>query len=635
MTRILARTAAAFSAGAAVIHAAEAPEHFAEWWGYGTFFVAAAAAQILLAVLLLRSPRQEALGGARFGRRPDGRWVIAAGIAGNAGIVVLYGLTRTIGIPLVGPDAGEVEQLTRSGVVATALEILLIGLLVGLGRAAHSSTEPDGVRGRRPPALLTVTHPTAASIRTVAGVALVTFLALVAVEAMPAVIAQQEGGSGPGSALVLGQAIQVASVLIGTAIAAASLSRQPPRAIIVPAFIVLASAIGSLALNDHASMAWIIAAHTLAGLSLGLILTAAFALAAATHAAIRPAAIGLVLIATVGARVAIGIPDRGGLPALAGLSVAALVIAWRIGATTVDASTSDQSRTRNGIAGTPIVGVLVAALGVLATLAGADSSGVAATMLGRPLALNSLDALVAWRSALLVAGLGLFVVGVGAITRHARVERSTLAAAAGVALVSLSAAGATALLVFSEPLSSITPGERAITAVGLAGVAGTTAGVVLGGAWSDGRWRRSRRGLVAPVVMVGATTLAIVAVHAPTNVGTPGLSTLAAAVGIGAGATLTALWLQLSAAGPGGPAIAMAFGVVAAALGSGLGASVARADALAAMTGQTVGPVSGGIVLVIAAVGSLACFELNGLWPSDRNSASANRPSPHAGVRDG
>lgn len=611
MNRFLARTAAALSAGAAVIHAAEAPDHFAEWWGYGAFFAAAAAAQALLAVLLIRAPWH---GG------PDARLVTAAGIAGNTAIVTLYAVTRTIGIPLVGPEAGEVEPLTRSGLVAAALEVLLIGHLVMLIRVSKSSAASDEVRRMRPAAAQTASSTSPVSLGAVAAVALLTFVALATTEAIPAVIAQQEGGAGPGSGLVLGQVVEIASVLLGAAIAAALLSRHPPAAVFLPATILLASAIGSLFLNEHASMAWIVVAHVLAGLGLGLLMTGAFALAISTRSAIRPVAIGLMILATFGVRVVVGIPDRGGLPALAIAAGAALTLSWRLSGITSDARSEDRSAGSRATAITPVVGVLVAAVGVLAALAGSDSSGIAATMLGRPLGLFTLDAIDAWRSALLVAGLALLVVGVAAVARQIGLERSTIVAAVGVALVSLSAAGVTSLLVFSAPVSSFTPGERAITPVGLAAVVGVIAGVALGSAWNVGRWQHSRIGPIGAVVLVGATLLAMVTVDGRMSV-TPVLVVLAAAVGVGAGSTLIALWLDLSESRPDQRAKAAAIGVVGATFGLALGASIARGDALAIATGQTVGHLPGGVLLAAAAVAGLACLGLNRLLGADGVSA--------------
>ena len=109
--------AAALSLVAALIHVWVAPEHFEEWWGYGAFFLVTGAAQVLYIPLLLRWPN-----GA----------VLLLSIAGNLAIVALYLLTRTVGVPLFGPEAGEVERVGLADVCATASEL---GIGVALGAA--------------------------------------------------------------------------------------------------------------------------------------------------------------------------------------------------------------------------------------------------------------------------------------------------------------------------------------------------------------------------------------------------------------------------------------------------------------------------------------------------------------------
>ena len=109
--------AAALSLLAGLIHLWVTPEHFEEWWGYGAFFLVAAAAQILYVPIVLLWPT---------------RIVLLGGIAGNLAIVMLYLLTRTVGIPLFGPEAGEVEGFGFVDVCATVSEL---GLAVALGAA--------------------------------------------------------------------------------------------------------------------------------------------------------------------------------------------------------------------------------------------------------------------------------------------------------------------------------------------------------------------------------------------------------------------------------------------------------------------------------------------------------------------
>jgi hypothetical protein len=107
----------ALSLLAGLIHLWVTPEHFEGWWGYGAFFLVAGAAQILYAPIVLLIPT---------------RIVLLLGIAGNLAIVVLYLLTRTVGIPFFGPEAGEVEGFGFVDVCATASEV---GIAVALGAA--------------------------------------------------------------------------------------------------------------------------------------------------------------------------------------------------------------------------------------------------------------------------------------------------------------------------------------------------------------------------------------------------------------------------------------------------------------------------------------------------------------------
>lgn len=144
MTRRLELTAAGLSLAAAVMHGLVAPEHLAEWWGYGAFFIAATIAQGGYAILLALQPWRYDPSGellADHGSRAA-RLIYVAGIAGNAAIIILYLVTRTVGIPFFGPEAGQVEELTPLSVVSKLLEIALIYVLVQLVRQ-QPSTSPD------------------------------------------------------------------------------------------------------------------------------------------------------------------------------------------------------------------------------------------------------------------------------------------------------------------------------------------------------------------------------------------------------------------------------------------------------------------------------------------------------------
>jgi hypothetical protein len=110
-------TVAMLSALAALIHLWVAPEHFTKWWGYGAFFLVAASAQLLYAVLLVLRPN---------------RTVLLLGIIGNSAIVLLWLLTRVVGIPIFGPEAWQVERVGMIDVCASASEAAIVVALGGL-----------------------------------------------------------------------------------------------------------------------------------------------------------------------------------------------------------------------------------------------------------------------------------------------------------------------------------------------------------------------------------------------------------------------------------------------------------------------------------------------------------------------
>ena len=107
--------AAGLSALAALSHLWAMPEHAREWWGYGAFFAASATVQGAYATILIRWPR---------------RGLFFVGIGGNVLILALYLLTRTVGIPLFGPHAGELESFGLVDLCAAASEL---GIILTLG----------------------------------------------------------------------------------------------------------------------------------------------------------------------------------------------------------------------------------------------------------------------------------------------------------------------------------------------------------------------------------------------------------------------------------------------------------------------------------------------------------------------
>ena len=111
-----ALTAAGLSLVAGWIHFAYVTPHWRDWWAYGVFFVACGVFQALFAPAIMRWPTA---------------WTALAGIAGNLGMVGMYVLSRTNGIPM-GPHTGVVERATPIDLTCTAMEIVLIGILLGM-----------------------------------------------------------------------------------------------------------------------------------------------------------------------------------------------------------------------------------------------------------------------------------------------------------------------------------------------------------------------------------------------------------------------------------------------------------------------------------------------------------------------
>lgn len=113
---------------AAVLHNWVLPEHWRVWWGYGLYFLLAACAQFFYSGAVVLWPA---------------RWIARVGIVGNTSLLVLYVITRTTGIPIFGPAAGQVESVGFLDLLTAAAEVALIVVLMGLQRTS------SGRRGAR------------------------------------------------------------------------------------------------------------------------------------------------------------------------------------------------------------------------------------------------------------------------------------------------------------------------------------------------------------------------------------------------------------------------------------------------------------------------------------------------------
>lgn len=125
-TRPLASVAAVdlalLSGAAAIIHFAVIGQHLHESWLLGAFFAVAALAQLAWALLAMARPSQRV-------------WV--AGAVGNAVVIVVWIVSRTLGLPL-GAEAGHAEPVGFADALSTAYEVLLVVGATTLARSTAS-----------------------------------------------------------------------------------------------------------------------------------------------------------------------------------------------------------------------------------------------------------------------------------------------------------------------------------------------------------------------------------------------------------------------------------------------------------------------------------------------------------------
>ncbi len=121
------------SLGAGLVHLAVVREHLAEWWVYGVFFAVLGALQILWALFALARENAPFPGA-------------IAGI--NAGVIVLWVATRTVGLP-VGPEPWTTEPVGTADTLCAVLEAMVVGLLLTASRAPRDAAPPRLSPGAR------------------------------------------------------------------------------------------------------------------------------------------------------------------------------------------------------------------------------------------------------------------------------------------------------------------------------------------------------------------------------------------------------------------------------------------------------------------------------------------------------
>ena len=115
-SQAVVNAAAVLILGSALIHFAVAPEHLQAYLPYGLFFLFAGTAQAAVALGIILRPS-----------RP----LIVATLAGTLGLIGLWWLSRTIGLP-IGPEPGRPEAVGFADIMCVALEAVSVLVLLRL-----------------------------------------------------------------------------------------------------------------------------------------------------------------------------------------------------------------------------------------------------------------------------------------------------------------------------------------------------------------------------------------------------------------------------------------------------------------------------------------------------------------------
>jgi len=121
-------------------HGLVTQEHFQEWWGYGVFFLATSICLIGFGLALITDAIDPRYMPGDVNRVR--RLLYGLGAIGIVGILVLYVITRTVGVPL-GPGSGSVEEVGAVDLVSKASELLAVaGLVVLLIKTRPREPQP-------------------------------------------------------------------------------------------------------------------------------------------------------------------------------------------------------------------------------------------------------------------------------------------------------------------------------------------------------------------------------------------------------------------------------------------------------------------------------------------------------------
>ena len=437
-----------------------------------------------------------------------------------------------------------------------------------------------------------------------------------AIGSVPEIVATREGGMGLGSALIMGQAAQVAGIAFGAILAAHLVDRWSVHVALLGGAVAYYGGLIGIGHQPSHHLGWVIVVLALGGTGLGMVLTASLSAAAGMPVRERALAVAVLLIGTLVGGVLVGNAvfrlGAASLVIVAAIMVGGVVVlAWYAfrGAATgpLTRGPSDAGPVGVGLA-LSAGGVL--ALGVLATLWGIEPSRVSVAMVAGSVGAGAAASLDGLRLGLVLVGLAAVAGGAILLWVRGRPTAATVAAAAASAASALAAAGLLAVIGFAMPRELSPPDSRGGPIGELAALAGGAAGLVLG-AWQLTRDVRPRTiAFAGTAILAGlSVVLLITAGSVLETAGALGPIASIAVTAFAGGLTAVALRVLLADAPLAERGFAAAAGVAAAAFGAMAGLMIGAGEGMALAIGAVEGMSTGLILLVamsLAAVGLAA-----------------------------
>jgi hypothetical protein len=449
-----------------------------------------------------------------------------------------------------------------------------------------------------------------------------------AIGSVPDVVAVREGGMGLGSALLMAQLAQVAGVVFGAAVAAYIVERWSAPASLVGGALLYYAGLISVGHQPSHLLGWVVVILAVAGAGLGMVLTAAFSAAATVGAAQRPAAVGLLLLASLTGALLVGNAGLNSGPPVLVIVAAVMVggavlIARAAGGRTTDAARPATGRglsVRSALGGGGLL-----AIGVLATLWGIEPSAVSVTLLASTFGIGVSGPMDGLRPGLVLVGVVLGGIGLGVLAAGGRPSRETVMAVAATASVSVAVSGLIAIAGFAVPRDLSPPDSGGGPLGQLAGLVGGAAGLGIG-AWLLARGIAARTVAIGgAIVLAGLGILLLIGLAG--MLGESGLigPVLAIAVtAFGGGLAGVALRLLLTEVPVGQRGLAAGGGVAAAAFGAITGLMIGAADGFSVSMGLSQGVPLGFVVVAAAALLAAAIVAFPGaLRSGERGRADA------------